>query len=136
VLIGGDRFRMQITEPRTPHNTTVGRRGEAIAADWLVRHGYRILDRNWRCSRGEVDIVARHDDALVFVEVKARSGTATGHPFEAITRRKAARMRRVAAAWCTAHPDEHAPAIRVDAVAVHVDPLHELHGVEHLADVS
>lgn len=121
---------------RSPHNTTLGRRGEDIAVGWLTRHGFRIVDRNWRCSRGEVDVVARQDDHLVFIEVKTRGGTGTGHPLEAITPRKVARLRRVAAAWCSAHPDVHAPALRIDAVAVHVDPHHDLHGIEHLTDVA
>lgn len=100
------------------HNTTVGRTGEDAAADWLVHSGLRIVERNWRCPSGEVDIVAADGRTAVFVEVKTRTSTRAGHPFEAITATKLARLRRLAAAWCTAHPTARPEALRIDAVAV------------------
>lgn len=119
-----------------PHNISLGRRGEDIAAQWLCARDYRIVDRNWRCSRGEVDIVAWDGDTLVFVEVKTRAGTTGGHPLEAITPRKVARLRRVAGAWCTAHPDVRATALRIDAIAVHDDAVRDEHGIDHVQDCS
>ncbi|KQS07515.1 YraN family protein [Curtobacterium sp. MCLR17_007] len=98
----------------------LGAQGEDIAAAWLERHGYTIVDRNWRCARGEVDIVARCADGLVFVEVKTRSGATAGHPLEAITRTKLRRLRQLVPAWFAAHPDHAAPQIRIDAMAVHL----------------
>ena len=111
----------------------LGRRGEAIAARHLVRSGLTIVERNWRCPQGEIDLVARDRDELVFVEVKTRSSVAYGHPLEAITPRKLARLRRLAGAWCLAHPDERA-SIRIDAVAVIAPRVGEIE-VEHLAGV-
>jgi putative endonuclease len=71
----------------------LGRWGEDLAARHLEASGYEVLSRNWRCREGELDIVARCGDALVFVEVKARSGTAFGEPAEA------RRIHGLAARW-------------------------------------
>lgn len=81
----------------------LGRRGEDLAAQFLSDAGYTIIDRNWRCPRGEIDLVARDGNDTVFIEVKTRSSTAFGHPFEAITTQKLARLKRLAHAWCDAH---------------------------------
>ena len=96
------------------------RRGEALAA-WLLRcKGYRIAARNWRCSLGELDIVAWHGSTLVFVEVKARTGRSAGLPEEAVDRRKQARLVRLAEAFlATLHGEE--PPCRFDVVAVELD---------------
>ena len=58
----------------------LGRRGEELAAGYLEAQGMRIVDRNWRCSEGEIDIVALDGDALVIAEVKTRKSLAYGHP--------------------------------------------------------
>lgn len=112
----------------------LGARGEDLAADHLINTGLEILDRNWRCSQGELDIVARDRDEIVFVEVKTRSSVLFGHPFESITATKVARLRRLAAAWCDAH-ESTAAAIRIDAVAVIV-PSRGVAEIEHLKRVS
>ena len=111
----------------------LGRRGEAIAARHLVRSGLTIVERNWRCPQGEIDLVARDHGELVFVEVKTRSSVEYGHPLEAITPRKLARLRRLAGAWCLAHPDQRGD-VRIDAVAV-IAPRSGAIEVEHLAGV-
>ena len=94
----------------------LGQRGERIAERHLVARGLTVVDRNWRCPLGEIDLVLRDGDETVFVEVKTRTSTTYGHPLEAITVAKLARLRRLAAAWCDAHPG--AGRIRIDAVAV------------------
>ncbi len=111
----------------------LGRRGEAIAARFLVSRGLAIVDRNWRCAQGEIDLVARDSAELVFVEVKTRSSVAYGHPLEAVTASKLARLRRLAAAWCEAHPGEHR-LIRIDAIGVIAPVTGEIE-VEHLERV-
>ena len=95
----------------------LGARGERIAAAYLTDAGFCLLDRNWRCREGELDLVAREGDALVFCEVKTRRGTGYGHPVEAVTPRKQARLRVLAQRWLAAH-DEHAPDLRFDVVGV------------------
>lgn len=81
----------------------VGRFGEQVAARHLQDAGLRILDRNWRCADGEIDIVAADGDTLVFCEVKTRSGLAFGDPAEAVVAAKAARLRRLALRWLAEH---------------------------------
>ena len=95
----------------------LGDHGERLAATYLTDAGLRVLDRNWRCREGELDIVARDDGALVFCEVKTRRGTGYGHPAEAVTPAKQRRIRLLAQRWLAAH-DEHAPVIRFDVVGV------------------
>lgn len=101
----------------------MARRGEALAALFLRLKGYRIEARNWRCPLGELDIVAWDRDTLVFVEVKARSGTSAGAPEEAVDRRKQARLVRLAQAYL-ARCRGPTPPCRFDVIAVeHRRPL-------------
>lgn len=74
----------------------LGEQGEARAAAWYEAHGYEVVARNWRCPEGELDLVARRDDVLVFCEVKTRSSTRYGVPAEAVTADKQRRLRRLA----------------------------------------
>lgn len=99
----------------------LGARGEQLAAAHLEAAGYDILDRNWRCRHGELDIVAAQAGELVFVEVKTRSGTGYGHPLEAITAVKLGRLRQLAAAWCEVHDTRG--RMRLDAIGVIAPPI-------------
>lgn len=110
----------------------LGRYGEERAAKFLQDRGYEIIDRNWRCQVGEIDIVARDNERLVFVEVKTRSGSGFGHPFEAITANKVARMRRLVADWCIAK-QVSGVKVRLDAIAVLI--THGRVHIEHLKEV-
>lgn len=94
--------------------------GEEVAAQSLQDCGYVVVDRNWRCKAGEVDIVALSPDGvLAFVEVKTRSNHRYGMPIEAITMKKLGRMRRVMGAWLAGHDDVPAHrAIRLDLMSV------------------
>ena len=111
----------------------LGRRGEDLAATFLTEAGYLVVDRNWRCSQGEIDIVAVDGADTVFVEVKTRSSVAFGHPFEAITPQKLARVRRLAAAWCAVNPGDHR-SIRIDAISV-IAPSDGPPEIDHLTRV-
>ena len=77
----------------------LGAYGEALAARHLVEQGMVLLDRNWRCDAGEIDLVLRDGDVLVVCEVKTRSSTRYGTPHEAVTDIKMARLRRLAMRW-------------------------------------
>jgi putative endonuclease len=116
------------------HRRQLGRFGEAYAARHLVERGMVVLDRNWRCDAGEIDLVLRDGRVLVVCEVKTRSSNAYGSPLEGVTAAKAARLRRLAARWLAEHrvrPDE----VRIDLVGVLAapggPPL-----VEHVAGVG
>lgn len=85
--------------PRFSPSQQQGHAGETIAADLLKRKGYRLLERNFRCREGELDLVALHRGVLVFVEVKLRRSTAFGTAAEAITREKLHRLQAAAARW-------------------------------------
>jgi putative endonuclease len=114
----------------------LGRLGEDLAARHLEQTGHRVLDRNWRCAAGEIDLVARTDRELVVAEVKTRTGTGFGHPFEAITHAKLARLRTLASAWCAAHPSAcEGLLVRLDAIAV-IAPRGQAPTVEHLRGIG
>lgn len=95
----------------------LGRRGEALAAAYLEGAGLHIVDRNWRCPLGEIDLVAIDGSTLVVIEVKTRSSLDFGHPLEAIGPGKLERLYLLAASWARAH-DLRFSGFRVDAVAV------------------
>lgn len=108
----------------------IGAYGEALAERHLTGQGMVVLDRNWRCPHGEIDLVLRDGPALVVCEVKTRSSDACGDPLEAITPAKLARLEVLAAAWAEARglrPRE----VRIDVVGVH-RPLRGPSVVEHV----
>jgi len=112
-----------------------GRAGETRAARHLEQAGWRVLDRNWRCPQGEVDIVAADADALVVVEVKTRRSDAFGHPFEAVDDRKRRRLWQLAFAWIAAHPDlVQGRRLRLDVIAITGDDPATA-ALEHLQDL-
>jgi len=88
-----------------------------VAADHLAACGVRIVDRNWRCAQGEIDIVGVDHGQLVFYEVKTRRSSRFGHPAEAVTRAKASRLRRLAGLWLRAHP-HLGRDLRIDVLAL------------------
>ena len=98
-------------------NKELGNRGEISAAWYLRRHGFVILDTNWRCSYGEVDIVGMEEDCLVFVEVKTRSTMAQGFPCEAVTPKKRRKYENIALAYLVCHDISDVP-MRFDVVDV------------------
>ena len=112
-----------------------GRAGEERAARYLTENGYTVLDRNWRCRAGELDIVAGRGGELVVVEVKTRRTDGFGHPFEAVDARKRDRLWRVACAWIAAHPDlAGRRRLRLDVIGVTGDDPASA-AIEHLVDL-
>lgn len=112
----------------------VGSYGEQVAVNHLQRNGFVVLDRNWRCDIGEIDVVAREGDCLVVVEVKTRRSDRFGSPAEAVTAAKLARLRRLAARWI-ADSGIHPPRVRIDVLAVRPQPSGAAK-VEHLRSVD
>ncbi|GAA2187288.1 YraN family protein [Leucobacter alluvii] len=119
----------------TPHrNRTLGARGEAIAGEYLEGLGCRIVDRNWRNRHGELDLVVTDHGVVVAVEVKTRSGDGYGTPLEAITARKAARLRRLLLDWVRVH-QQPASGLRIDAVGIILRAGTAPH-IDHLRGIS
>lgn len=99
----------------------LGRKGEDLAAEHLRRRGLVILERNWRCREGELDLLATDGRALVVCEVKTRSARGYGSPAESVTRDKQERVRRLAMRWLTARQVSWCP-VRFDVVAIDYPP--------------
>lgn len=112
----------------------LGRLGEQAAVEHLCAAGLTIVDRNWRCATGEIDLVAQDGPVLVFCEVKARSSERFGTPAAAVTPAKLRRLRRLALAWLRAHGWPYTE-LRFDVVAVRWPPDGPPH-VEHLTGVG
>lgn len=111
------------------HNVT-GRRGEDLAAAYLVEHGYAILERNWKCGRYEADIIAYREGLIVFVEVKTRSSLAHGDPEEFVDKAKQRGYIRMANRYVIEREREE--EVRFDIIAVELTPTS--YRVNHLAD--
>jgi putative endonuclease len=94
-----------------------GRRGEDLAAAWYRDNGYELVARNWRCPRGEVDLIVRRGRLLVVCEVKSRRDDAYGGAAAAVGRIKQQRLRRLAAEWL-ATTGVHGVDVRFDVAAV------------------
>ncbi len=99
----------------------VGKTGEQAACNALQKKGYRILERNYRCRQGEIDIVARHKGCLVFIEVRSKTGSAFGTPGESITSQKKQKLVSSALEYMGSHRDLPEDW-RIDFVAVELDP--------------
>jgi len=112
----------------------LGRYGERLAAEHLAAVGFVVLERNWRCDQGEIDIVARDGDVLVICEVKTRSSVSHGTPFEAVTQRKLHRLERLGIAWMKAR-SVRPRGMRVDVVSVLRPPTGRA-VVEHVRGLS
>jgi len=102
--------------------TQIGQNGEELVAEYLLSLGWQIVDRNWRCELGEIDLGCLEPSPIglpraVVVEVKTRTGTGFGTPLEAITADKLARLNRLASRWAGQLTHPHA-GLRVDAVGV------------------
>lgn len=112
----------------------LGRYGEDLAARHLEAEGFAVLERNWRCADGEIDIVARDGDVLVVCEVKTRSSLSHGSPFEAVTERKLHRLERLGMRWMRER-SVRPRAMRVDVVSV-LRPPSGRSVIEHVRGLS
>ena len=103
--------------------------GEKLAKDFLKKRGYRILETNYRCPEGEIDIVAKHKDSLVFVEVRTKTSLGFGSPEESITPAKQEKMRAAAFHYRQTH-NNLPPLWRIDVVAVELNQKGEPSRIE------
>jgi putative endonuclease len=112
----------------------LGAYGERVAARYLDGLGMRMIDRNWRCSAGEIDLVLLDGDVIVVCEVRTRRGVGYGHPLATVGPTKAARLRQLALLWVEAHRDGR-PPIRLDLVGV-VQPRRGPVEIEHVRGIG
>jgi len=112
----------------------LGRTGETLAAEHLIRRGYTIVERNYRTRWGELDIVAFDGTTLAFCEVKTRRmRPGEGYALEAVRARKRAQIRRMAGQWLAERKQRpYAKTLRFDAIGVTFDPSGRLASIEHL----
>lgn len=117
----------------------LGAIGEQLAAEHLIRHGYAIVERNFRTRGGELDIIALQDTTIVFCEVKTRklrsgrAGSAAWNPLESVHPRKQGKVRAMAARWLLERSDRpRADELRFDAIGVTLDDNHALLRLDHL----
>ncbi len=103
--------------PNTASNTSFGTFGENLAAEFLIKHGFEILVRNFRCGKNEIDLIAKKGNTISFVEVKTRKGTEFGHAAEAVTRAKQHELAKAAECYLRKFPN-HADLYRFDVIAI------------------
>jgi len=117
--------------PNRRRNRTFGDFGERVAASHLESHGYHILERNWSCRQGEIDLIASRGDDLVFVEVRSRKGRDFGAPEESITGRKRQHLLDTIDVYMSEHPDSP-PHQRIDLVVLELDRKGRVMRVEQI----
>ncbi len=128
------RENKQATRNKKKKGQSLGRTGERLAAEKLLLSGYHILEHNFRCSYGEIDLVAEHEEDLVFVEVKTRRGEAYGRPEEAVNGRKQRKIMQVASYYLDIHGYAER-SWRIDVVAVQMSvkgKLEEIRIYQHV----
>lgn len=130
-------FHRSSEESKTPTQKDIGRLGEELAVKFLRKKGYRIIERNFTCKRGEIDIIASEGECLVFVEVKTRTDTIYGEPFDKVDKRKQRHLRQLADIYLQRH---HLPipetSIRFDIISIVLNMENrQPKNIEHLTGV-
>ena len=113
----------------------LGKRGEELAASLLINKGYRLIEKNFRKRYGEIDLVARWQNTLVFVEVKTRIGRRFGTPEESVTARKLRQVVKTAEYYKMTHaglPD----SLRIDVVAIELDDNLRVMSMRHIENIT
>jgi putative endonuclease len=117
----------------TTRRQEVGKIGEKLATKFLKKRGYRILEKNFHCRGGEIDIIAHHRDYLVFVEVRTKTTVDFGSPEESITHNKKQRLTAAALTYINTHPNLP-PLWRIDVVALELDDKGKAKRIEIIED--
>jgi putative endonuclease len=117
------------------HRQSLGKLGEQLAASYLQKHGYRIIERNFKARYGEIDIICTKDNTLIFVEVKTRIGEKFGKPEESVTARKLREI--VKAVQYYKLTRDHLPeALRIDVMAIQLDDQNTVASFRHIQSVT
>lgn len=131
------KFQHDQSPPRKkdPRKKALGKKGENFASDYLRKHGYRVIDRNFQKRYGELDIICVKDKTLIFVEVKTRIGHTFGKPEEAVTPRKLTEIKQTAAYYKMLHP-ELPDSLRIDVIGIELDFDETLIYFNHIQNVT
>lgn len=109
--------------------SSAGAQAEQVAAQYLQQHGLKLLQRNYRCRYGEIDLICQHDDTLVFVEVRLRSNAAFGGAGASIDARKQAKLLHSAQHYLSTLP--RTPPCRFDAILLQAPDIHSIEWVKN-----
>ena len=112
----------------------IGNKGEQIASEYLSDKGYRIIDRNYHTRYGEIDLVAREGEALVFIEVKTRTNTTFGLPEVSVTPEKLEKIENAILLWLQEHPD-YPDDWRIDVIAILLKKDKTVDDLQHFNNV-
>jgi len=124
----------QSKSERQQRKRYLGQRGEEAACDFLVKHDMKIIDRNWRCSYGEADVIALDGRTLVFCEVKTRTNMKYGDPIESVTHKKLERYWKLIHVYRSRNAIRHS-AVRLDVISICVDEVNEKAKLHYVRDV-
>lgn len=115
------------------HRQQLGARGEEAAVRYLVSRGYRIIERNWRCKLGEVDVLAMDGELLVVVEVRTKMSERFGTGAESVDARKQHKLRQLALTYMRMHNLSSETRLRFDVVSIRVTPKgsYEIDHIDH-----
>lgn len=119
----------------TYYRKTVGAVGEAAAATYLIENGYRILERNFRTRIGEIDIIAEKNDILTFIEVKTKTGTKTGMPYEQVTHTKLRHLRRIIEVYLIMKK-AHSRKCALDVISIVLDNHEQVKELKHYQSID
>ena len=109
---------MDAQNPRDFDHLALGRHGEALVAQWYTDAGAEVVQRNWRCPQGELDLIVRIGDTIAFCEVKTRSSNRFGSPLEAVGPTRQRRLRAAATAWLREVRPSGVSELRFDVAGV------------------
>ena len=109
----------------------LGQYGEALAAQYLLKKGYKILQSNFKCKIGEIDLIAQDKEVVVIVEVKTRSDLSYGMPYEAVNYHKQRKLLKIAQAYLLKRYRTVNVMARFDVLSIHKDPAGNEH-IEHI----
>lgn len=117
------------------HRQTLGKLGETIASEYLVDHGYTLIERNFKARYGEIDLIVSKNNILVFVEVKTRIGKKYGIPEEAVTSRKIHEVLITSEYYALLHP-ELPTSHRIDVIAIELFPDKTIQDLRHIENIT
>ena len=121
--------------PLSSHKQSLGKYGETLAASYLRRKGFQIIERNFKARYGEIDIVAIDKDALVFVEVKTRIGDRFGAPEESVTPGKIRELIKTGEYYGLLHPNLP-KQLRIDVIAIKLTGERSVESINHIKNIT